>query len=421
MLESVKISRRQSEIRQELAGLVGKAEPTQEETRSMETLDAEYRQNEVRYRAALVAEDTERREAGAELENRSEREWSQLLSGFEMRQVALALDEGRPLEGRTQEIVSELRTKGGYRGIPIPWEALEIRAGETVAAGTPNPLRVAPIIDRLFAASVAARMGASMVNVGVGELEYPVTSSSVAAGWANGETANVAGPSAYTTIDRPLKPDNTLGIQMRITRKALKQSGAGLEQAVRRDMNGAISEALDAAVFQGSGSAGEPTGILTGAFDWGITETPIDGAPTYAAFRAAAVRFMTANAATGTDGVNLLLRPEVFDIMDEDLIDGTAVSEWDRLMARIGNVVLSSNALPGPEGTGDTTFAILTTNIGGVPPIFVGTWGPIELVRDPYSDAQSGGLRLTALTTMDVTISRAAQIEILSGLEVAAE
>ena len=421
MLESVKIARRQSEIRQALAGLVGKAELTEDETRSMDALDAEYRQNETRYRAALIAEDTERRDAGAELESRSEREWSQLLSGFEMRQVALALDEGRPLEGRTQEIVSELRTKGGYRGIPIPWEALEIRAGETVAAGTPNPLRVAPIIDRLFAASVAARMGASMVNVGVGELEYPVTSSSVAAGWANGETANVAGPSAYTTIDRPLKPDNTLGIQMRITRKALKQSGAGLEQAVRRDMNGAISEALDAAVFQGSGSAGEPTGILTGAFDWGITETPIDGAPTYAAFRAAAVRFMTANAATGTDGVNLLLRPEVFDIMDEDLITGTAVSEWDRLMARIGNVVLSSNALPGPEGTGDSTFAILTTNVGGVPPIFVGTWGAIDLIRDPYSDAQSGGLRLTALTTMDVTISRAAQIEVLSGLEVAAE
>lgn len=57
MFESVKIARRQSEIRQSLAGLVGKSDATADEIRSMETMDAEYRQNETRYRAALIAED----------------------------------------------------------------------------------------------------------------------------------------------------------------------------------------------------------------------------------------------------------------------------------------------------------------------------------------------------------------------------
>ena len=56
MLDSVKITRRQSEIRQELATLVGKENPSEDETRSMEALDAEYRTNETRFRAALVAE-----------------------------------------------------------------------------------------------------------------------------------------------------------------------------------------------------------------------------------------------------------------------------------------------------------------------------------------------------------------------------
>ena len=109
MLDSVKISRRQSEIRQELATLVGKDKPTEDETRSMESLDTEYRQNETRYRAALIAEDEERREAGQELETRSDREWSDMMGRFEMRQVALALDEGRTLNGATGEIVTELR------------------------------------------------------------------------------------------------------------------------------------------------------------------------------------------------------------------------------------------------------------------------------------------------------------------------
>ncbi|MBV1864655.1 MAG: phage major capsid protein [Rhodobacteraceae bacterium] len=417
MLESVKISRRQSEIRQELAGLVGKETPSEDETRSMETLDSEYRGNETRYRASLIAEDTERREAGVELETRSGSEWAEMMGGFEMRQVALALDEGAKLEGQTSEIVSELRSQGGYRGMPVPWEALEMRAGETVASGTPDPMRTAPIIDRLFAGSVASQMGASMINVGVGEMEYPVTTSAVSAGWTTSETGNVPGPTAYTTLDRPLAPDYNLGVQMRITRKSLKQSGAGLEQAVRRDMNGAISEALDKAVFLGSGAAGEPTGVIVGAAAWGITQTAITAAADYAAFRAAVVRFMTANAASGPGAVNLLVRPEIFDGMDDNLISGTAVSEWDRLVAKVGKVVMSSNALAAPTGSPLESTAVLTTSVGGVPPVYVGTWGAVDLIRDPYADAQSGGLRLTALSTMDVTVSRSVQTEILTGLQ----
>ncbi len=417
MLDSVKIQRRQSEIRQELAALVGKDNPSEDETRSMGDLDTEYRNNETRYRAALIAEDEERREAGQELETRSDTEWAEVMAGFEMRQVALALDEGRQLEGATAEVVSEMRSQGGYRGVPIPWEALEIRAGETLAGGTPDPIRTAPIIDRLFASSVAARMGGSMVNVGVGELEYPVTTSDVTAGWATSETGDVPGPTAYTTLDRPLKPDHNLGVQMRITRKTLKQSGSGLEQAVRRDMNGAISEALDRAVFLGSGAAGEPTGILAGAAAWGITETAIDAAASWAAFRAAVIRFMVANAANSAGDVRLLLRPEVMDGMDDTLITGTAVSEWDRLTKRISNVALSSNALAAPTGSPAASVGILTTNVGGVPPFFVGTWGAIDLIRDPYADAASGGLRLTALATMDVTVSRSVQTEILTGVQ----
>jgi HK97 family phage major capsid protein len=418
MLDSVKIARRQSEIRQTLSELVGKEKPSEDETRQMDEMDREYRSNESRFRAALVAEDTERREAGADLETRSSREWAEVMAGFEMRQVALALDEGRALDGKTGEIVTELRSRGGYRGVPVPWEALEIRAGETVAGGTPDPIRTAPIIERLFAGSVAARMGGQMGNVGVGEVEYPVATSSVTAGWATSETGNVTGPSAYTTVDRPLKPDHNLGVQMRITRKTLKQSGSGLEQAVRRDMNGAIEEALDRAVFLGSGSAGEPTGLFAGASAWGITETAVDAAASWAAFRSEVVSFITGNAATGPGDVRALIRPEVWDFMDGLMVgDGGFKFEYDRLTEALGAVVMSHNALADPTGTPAETSAVLTTTAGGVPPFFVGTWGAIDLIRDPYSDAQSGGLRLTALITMDVTISRAVQTRILTGIQ----
>jgi HK97 family phage major capsid protein len=421
MLESVKITRRQSEIRQQLSALVGKPTPTEDETRSMEQLDSEYRANETRYRAALIAEDTERRDAGGELETRAGREWDELVAGFEMRQVALALDEGRALTGRTLEVVTELRSRGGYRGMPVPLAAIERRAGETVASGTPNPIGTRPIIDRLFPDSVAARMGAQMIAIDTGALEWPVTTSAVTAGWQATETGAVAGPTAFATTDRAMAPNNTLGVQMRITRKALLQTGSALEDAVRRDMNGAIAQAMDKAVFLGAGSSGEPLGVLTTPATYGITATAIGEIAYWAVFRAAVQRFMLANAAGSPGAVKLMIRPEIWSVMDGALITGTAVSEWDRMLGNIPaeNIAMTTNALAAPSGSPLACSALLTTNAGGVSPIFVGTWGAVDLIRDPYSDAASGGLRLTALTTMDVTVARGAQLQVLTGLRLA--
>lgn len=419
MLASKRLELRRSEIRQNLAELANIEKPSEDEVRKMSDLDAEYRSKEVQYRAALIAEDEERREAGAELETRSEKEWSEMMAGFEMRQVALALDEGRQLDGKTAEIVQELRSAGGYRGIPVPWQALETRAGETVASGTPNPISTRPIIDRLFPDSVAARMGAQMISIDSGLVEWPVTTSAVSAGWAASETGAVAGPTVYATTDRAMSPDHNLGIQMRITRKTLKQSGAALEAAVRRDMANAMGVEMDKAVFLGTGANGQPLGVITGAATYGITDTDIAAAPTWSAFRAAVVRFMTANAAGSPSAVRLMIRPEVWSDLDDTLISGTAVSEWERLTRNIpaSNIAMTTNGLAAPDGSPLESQALLTTNAGGVAPIFVGAWGAVDVIRDPFTDAQSGGLRITALATMDLTVARPAQLEVISGIQ----
>lgn len=421
MLDSVKIQKRQSEVRERLAVLAGNESPGETEVRELDTLDAEYRTNEKRYRAALIAEDSERREAGDELEKRDQREWSDMLGAFEMRQIAAALDSGKELSGQTAEIIQELRSKGDFRGLPVPWQVLEQRAGETVASGTPDPVQTRPIIERLFPASVAGRMGVQAITIGQGEVEYPVTTSSVSAGWAASETGAVASPTAYATTDRPLAPDHTLGVQMKITRKTLKQSGAALEAAVRRDMAGAIGAALDQAVFLGSGSSGEPLGLIAGASTYGVTETAIDAAASWSAFREAVVRFMAANAAGSPEAVRLLIRPEVWAALDGAYIDtGSGFTEFDHLTRNIprGNVTMTSNALAAPAGGPPVaSSALLTTSAGGVPPAFLGLWGAVDVIRDPFTDAASGGLRLTGLATVDVTVSRPAQSEVLTGIQ----
>ncbi len=250
MLESVKISRRQSEIRQTLAGLVGKTEPTEDETRQMESLDGEYRAE----RDPLPRR-AHRRGRGAQATPRTiwkpaaTREYADLIDKFELRQVALCLDEGRALDGADRR---------GRAGTAQPGR-LPRRAGAVAGAGTsrrrdrrqrharpdrpcrsstgcsPTPPRRGWAPDDQHRRRHRRISGHDVV---------------VTAGWAATETGDVAGPTAYATTDRPLAPDNTLGIQMKITRKALKQSGAALEQAVRRDMNGAIG--------RGDGPGGVP-------------------------------------------------------------------------------------------------------------------------------------------------------------------
>lgn len=395
MLESVKIARRQSEIRQSLSELVAKPTPSEDETRSMETLDAEYRSNETRYRAALIAEDTERREAGEELETREGSQWNDLVSAFEVRQIVAALDHGHQLTGQTAEVVQEMRSQGQYQGIPLPFEALEVR--NTVSGGVMDPKDTRPIFDRLFPASVAARLGVNSVSIGSGSIEYPVATQGAVAGWAASEGGNVPNATAFQTAETVLSPDHTLGAHMRISRKAAKQAGPGLEAAIRRDMAAAIGAELDRAILIGDGADGEPTGLVSLASGSGTW------AATWPAVRTEIIAFMTANAVSDPASVRLAITPAMWAELDDAIFDaGSGITEWQRLTGGMGQPILSTQL------SADT--ALLAVSAGGLSPAYLGMWGGVDMIRDPYTDAQSGGLRLTGLMTVDLKVPRAVQL-----------
>jgi HK97 family phage major capsid protein len=400
MLDSVKIARRQSEIRQKLSELVGKEKPSEDETRSMDEMDREYRANETRYRAALVAEDTERREAGADLETRDSKEWADMLGRFEVRQVAMALDHGHQIDGETGEIVSEMRSKGQYQGIPMPLEALEVR--ETVSTGVVDPKATRGIFDRLFPTSVAARLGVASVSIPFGSVEYPVATQGAVAGWAATEGGDVPAATAFQTTETVLSPDHTLGAHMRISRKALKQTG-GLEEAIRRDMAAAIGAELDRAILVGDGLGGALTGLVGLASGAGVW------AATWAIVRAEIVTFMEANAISDPASVRMAITPAMWSALDDAIWDaGSGITEWQRLTGGAGAPVLATQL--------SANTALLAVTAGGLAPAYLGLWGGVDVIRDPYSDATSGGLRITGLLTADLAVPRAVQLRKLAAV-----
>ncbi len=220
-----------------------------------------------------------------------------------MRQVALALDEGRALDGATAEVVQELRSAGGYPGHPGPVAGAGNPRGRNRRRGTPNPIQTRPIIDRLFPGQRGGPHGRAddQHRLGRGGMARDHLERDGGLGrWRDGQRRRAD----RLRHDRPrLNPDHNLGTQMRITRKALKQSGAALEQAVRRDMNGAMGAAMDQAVFLGTGANGQPLGVIPGAATYGITATAVDAAGELGGVPRGVVGFMAGNAATGPGAV----------------------------------------------------------------------------------------------------------------------
>ena len=400
MLESAKVQRRQSEIRQALAELAG-AETLTDETRSkIDELDREFQDNERRFRAALVAESEEREAAKGELETREERQWGELVGAFEVRQVVAALDHGHQITGQTGEVVAEMRAQGQYQGIPLPLEALETR--NTVSGDLVDPKRTQGIFDRLFPASVAGRLGVNSVSIPFGSQEYPVATQGAVAGWAATEGGDVPSATAFQTTETVLSPDQTLGAHMRISRKAVKQTGNGLEEAVRRDMAAAIGAELDRAILVGDGTGGALTGLVdlaSGSGTW---------AATWPAVRAEVIEFMTANAVADPASVRMAITPAMWAALDDAIFDaGSGITEWQRLTGGMGAPILSTQL------SADTALLSVTSN--GLSPAYLGIWGnSLDVIRDPFSDAASGGLRLTGLMTVDLAVPRAVQLRKLA-------
>ena len=416
MLRSQTLQLRQSEIRSGLADLQAGEDIDDEQRDQMDELTTEYRRNETELRAALISEEHERQTSAPE--DSQARERRSLIEHFEVRQAIGVLTERTArLSGPTAELVEEMRgaEEANYQGIPIPFEALLETRANTVSSGTPTPEVTAPIIDRIFADSVAQRMGVRQINIPFGDRVYPIASQGAVFNWADGEGTDLAEAVAYQTGDVTLSPDHQGGTRIDITRTAMKQSGPNLEAAIRRDMRASIQQGLDAATFLGTGANGEPTGIFADAT---TPTTAVDAAASYSAFRDEGVTFMVDNLAGSFDGIRILTRPEILTGMDDALLAGTDRTEWDRFLRRFNSPVLSSNAVAAPAGSPLAIDALMTVTYAGVPPAWSALYGGIDMITDVFSKAPSGTMSLVALLTFDLAISRPVQLKKLTGLQI---
>ena len=121
----------------------------------------------------------------------------------------------------------------------------------------PTDVRGDMFVDSLLAQNYGLQRARIYTGLS-GNVEIPTESNTITAGWVD-ETA-VAAEKDPTIGKITLKPKR-LGTHVDVSRALLTMGNPDVEDLVKHLLSRAVSNALDNAIFYGSGTAPEPTGI----------------------------------------------------------------------------------------------------------------------------------------------------------------
>ena len=389
MKKSVQLAMRASEIRSEINGL-DPGEATLEKRRELlgqlNTVEGEYR-------AALTAEaETDAASPDANGLTAEEREFRSLESRAELRLAFRAVMNGDALTGAEKEL-QEHRSLSGHH---LPWDLIaprsrtEERADTVSAAPADSHLQQHPILGRVFARSATATLGVAMPMVPVGAQNYPVvtttdTASILAKDAAEGDTAD-AGITAHTITPTRLQ-------RSYLFRREDQAVLSGLEEALRADLSGAVSDLLDAQVLAGDGSSPNFGGFLATAANGGLTDR--SDTPARVSFALAA-----GETARGIDGKYAGGLGECAIVIGDDTARDLASkfqnNDSDSALAYMGRTTMRTMASANVPAIAATFQEGILARMGAagmnsVCPV----WDGMFAIRDEISGRKSGQISIT--------------------------
>lgn len=410
MLKSQEIEMEQSKRREKMAAINGKEEVDEEDTKQLRSLSSAYETGEVQKRAAMLLENEER--SRIQVPDKAAQDFERECRSFSLSAVVSAIEGGKVLSGREAEVSKELEVRHGAasRGIRLPWETLaplETRADVSTTtvnavAGYMASHPTMKTLERFFEASVAAKFGFQSLAV-EGKPSFPQIDSGAALSWVGEGVGSDAAAIATTTKTPTIK---TATARYLLSRQATRENSA-LEMVLRRDLAELLREGIDLAVFQGTGAADQPAGlgaVLTAA----SRTTALTDRATFSALLSYAVQLMETAKVSDLSQIRIAGAPILAQTMLDALVNGTAVSEMDRLKSA-GFSALFSQQVSGHAARDGTGKGASVVYFGaGEGNAFVVNWGTPELIVDPYSESKNGKISLTLFAFLDVIVQRAA-------------
>lgn len=268
--------------------------------------------------------------------------------------------------------------------------------------------------DALFDASVLTKLGVQKLTGLSANTDIPGFGSAVVTGWANGETGTQS-PDDPTVVNRSLRPKLLYGAT-NISKRLAIQTNRSVDQMVMMDIMAALAQALQIAVINGSGSSGQPTGILNTSNIQSVAMGTNGAALTFA--KTMELWTAIAQANCNLDNFKWLTNPKVFGRglqLPTDTGSGAMLITYNGNFGGISNAIagypiLSTASVPSTLTKG-SSGAVCSALIGGdFSQVVVGQFGGVEIIIDPYSGARTGMTQLTINQFVDVAVKQPAAL-----------
>ena len=400
MTNGQKLQLRLSEIRQSLNELSGLDTPTDAQRTDMDALSTEYRAKETQWRAATIAEADEPETRAADGEDTERRA---LVERVELRSYLHEAATGRAVTGAESELRAAVFGEHARDGL-VPWEALlprhEARADTATTAPSDVGQSQASILGRIFADTAAAYLGVSMPHVGIGEVNYPVLSAGVSPEMKSTGAVKDAEPATIsTTVLEPRRLTARYLFSVEDTARL-----RGMEEALRRDLSGALGEKIDDQILNGNGTAPNVSGFLSAL----TAPTAPTAIATFSDFVGAASQAVDGRYARNLPGVKMLVGATTYALAGTLMNTSGDVAVSDYLIARSGGFITSA-LIPAPpaSGTGQNIQAAIVYRAArGAGSAVAPVWQGLELIRDPYTHAAKGQVSITAVALWAFSVIR---------------
>ena len=248
---------------------------------------------------------------------------------------------------------------------------------------------------------LAARLGVNFINNLSGNLN--IVTGGADAAWVAEDVAATKSKPAYAKMT--LSPKR-LQVLQGVTYDLIHQNSASVDALIMADMVKAHAAALDAAIFAGSGSSGQPTGVLGRAGNT-VSIDSTGGPITYA-------KLVEMEQMVGED--NGLLDETLAYVSNAKVMGKLKtipqVQGYPWYLLNEGKVngypFFMSNALPSNLTKGDTSGSCSAAIFGPFSQVICGTWGGgLQFIIDPYTAKASGVLEVTAIAYHDVAVRHA--------------
>ena len=252
--------------------------------------------------------------------------------------------------------------------------------------------RGADFIDVLRNASSVMQAGARTLNGLSGDVRIPKKTAAASASWIASEGG--AATESEMTVGNIAMTPKTLGAFTDVTRQLMIQSSMDVEALIRDDLATAIALAIDLAGLEGSGSSGQPTGILNTSGINSVTNFAAAN-PTFAEVVTLETSLAEDNALMGN--LAYILPASMYGALKTtEKASGTA-----QFVVEPGGTINGYRSIVSNQGTAGNLY------FGNFSDLLVGFFGGLDLVVDPYTASTTGTVRVVALQSMDVAVRHA--------------